>query len=91
MGLLTLPLRLPFLPLQGVIRLAELIGDEADRQLNDPARIRRELEEAQRLRAAGDISDEELALIEREVTSRLVGPVVPGEAPATATGGEGRG
>jgi Gas vesicle protein G len=91
MGLLTLPLRLPFLPLQGVIRLAELIGDEADRQLNDPARIRRELEEAQRLWAAGDISDEELARIEQEVTSRLVGPVVPEGAPATTTGGERHG
>ncbi len=87
MGLLTLPLRLPFLPLQGVIRLAEVIGDEAERQLNDPVRIRRELEEAQRLWAAGEISDEERARIEQEVTSRLVGPVVPPEAPAT-TGGE---
>jgi Gas vesicle protein G len=91
MGLLTLPVRLPFLPLQGVIRLAELIGDEAERQLNDPVRIRRELEEAERQRAAGEITDEELARIQQEVTSRLVGPVVPAEAPATTTGGERHG
>ena len=89
MGLLTLPLRLPLLPLQGVIRLAELIGDEAERQLNDPARIRQELEEAQRLWAAGDISDEELARIQNEVTGRLVGPVELGGA--TTTGGERHG
>lgn len=91
MGLLSLPLRLPFLPVQGVIRLAELIGEEAERQLNDPARIRRELEEAERQRAAGEITDEELALIQQEVTSRLVGPVVPGDVPGTTTGGERHG
>ena len=87
MGLLTLPLRLPFLPLRAVIHLGELIGEEANRQLNDPVRIRRELEEAQRLWAAGEISDEELAQLEQEVTSRLIGPVVPREA-APTTGGE---
>jgi hypothetical protein len=90
MGLLTLPLRLPLLPLRGVIRLGELIGDEAERQLNDPARIRRELEEAQRLWAAGEITDEELARIEEEITSQLVSPAVPEEAPTT-TGGERHG
>jgi hypothetical protein len=90
MGLLTLPLRLPLMPLQGVIRLAELIGEEAEQQLNDPARVRRELEEAQRLWAAGDISDEELARIEEEVTSQLISPAVPEEAPTT-TGGERHG
>ena len=90
MGLLTLPLRLPLLPLRGVIRLGELIGDEAERQLNDPARIRRELEEAQRLWAAGEITDEELARIEEEITSQIVSPVVPEEAPTT-TGGERHG
>lgn len=91
MGLLTLPLRLPLLPLQAVIRLAELIGEEAERQLNDPARIRQELEEAQRQWAAGDISDEELARIQNEVTGRLVGPVGDSEATATTTGGERHG
>jgi len=91
MGLLTLPFSLPLLPVRGVIRLAELIGEEAERQLNDPARIRRELEEAERQRAAGEITDEELARIQDEVTSRLVGPVVPQESPATTTGGERHG
>jgi uncharacterized membrane protein len=72
MGLLTLPFRLPLLPLQAVIRLGELIGEEAERQLHDPARVRRELEEAQRRWAAGEISDEELAQIENEAASRLL-------------------
>jgi len=72
MGLLTLPIRLPVMPLQAVIRLAELIGDEAERELRDPARVRRNLEEAQRRRAAGEISDEELSRIENEATSSLL-------------------
>ena len=77
MELLTLPFRLPFLPVQGVIKLAELIEEEADRQYRDPARIRRELEEAQRQRDAGEITDDELAQIEDELTSILVAPSVP--------------
>jgi uncharacterized membrane protein len=72
MGLVTLLFRLRILPLQGVIRLAELIGEEAERQLHDPARVRRELEEAQQRWAAGDISDEELSRIENEAASRLL-------------------
>jgi chorismate mutase len=81
MGLLTLPLRLPFLPVQTVIRLAELIQDEAERELYDPARIRRQLEEAQRQRAAGSISEEELTRIEHELTSQLTRSGRPGGVP----------
>lgn len=74
MHLLTLPLRLPLLPVTGVVRLAELIADEAERQLHDPARVRRELEDAQRRRDAGEISDEELARFEEQAMSVLVSP-----------------
>jgi hypothetical protein len=72
MGLLTLPLRLPFLPVRGVIKLGELIGEETERELYDPARVRRELEEAQRQRDSGEISDQELAQIEDRLASTLV-------------------
>lgn len=71
MEVLTLPFRLPFLPVQGIIKLGELIQDEAERQLYDPARVRRELEEAQRRRDAGEISDEELSQTEDELTTTL--------------------
>ncbi|HEV3380440.1 MAG TPA: gas vesicle protein GvpG [Trebonia sp.] len=73
MGLLTAVLRLPFLPVTGFIRLTELISEEAERNLRDPARIRRELEDAQRRRDAGEISGEELARIEDNATELLVG------------------
>ncbi|MGH3170767.1 MAG: gas vesicle protein GvpG [Trebonia sp.] len=78
MDLLTLLFRLPFLPVKGVIKLTELISDEADRELHDPARIRRELEDAQRRYDAGEISDEELARIEDNATELLVGEMSAG-------------
>ena len=71
MEVLTLLFRLPFLPMQGVIRLAELIGDEAERQLHDPALIRRQLEEAEQEWQAGNISEEELSQAVEEATARL--------------------
>ncbi|MBO0706654.1 MAG: gas vesicle protein GvpG [Candidatus Dormibacteraeota bacterium] len=79
MGLLTLLPRLPFLPLTGTLKLGEIIAEEADRQLHDPARIRRELEDAQQRHAAGEITDEELAQIEDQVTQLLV-PGAPAKA-----------
>jgi hypothetical protein len=83
MNPLTLVLRLPVLPIEGVIklgiqieneviRLAEVIEEEADRELHDPARIRRELEEAQRRHDAGEISDEELAQVEDQLSQTMV-------------------
>jgi uncharacterized membrane protein len=77
MELLTLLFRLPFLPVQGVIKLGELIQEEAERQLRDPARIRRELEDAERRHQAGEISDEEFAQIQDELASTLVTEVAP--------------
>jgi hypothetical protein len=63
--------RLPFLPLRGVIRLAELIGDEAEHQLHDPVLVRRQMEEAEREWRAGNITEEELSRVVEEATSRL--------------------
>lgn len=80
MNPLTLPFRLPFLPLRQVIWVAERIGEQAERELRDPARVRRELEEAQRSRAAGEISDEELSEIEEAATSSLVRAASPPDA-----------
>jgi hypothetical protein len=81
MGLLTAPFRLPFLPVQGVIKLGELLQEEAERQLRDPARIRRELDEAQRRYEAGEISEEEFIQIQDELASTLVTEVAPPSVP----------
>jgi hypothetical protein len=87
--LLTLLLRLPFLPVRGFVRLAEVIRDEADRQLYDPAVVRRQLEAAEEAHAAGRIPDEELADIERAAVGRLTGQA-PGQSPPGASPGDGR-
>ncbi len=71
MSLLTLPFRLPLLPLHAVIRLAEVIEEEAERTLYNPATIRRELEQIEQSRAAGEISDEEAAELQAEAVARF--------------------
>jgi len=71
MGLITGILTLPLAPVRGVTWLAEQIYTEADRQWRDPERIRRELQEAERARDAGEISDRECNEIQDSLLSRL--------------------
>ena len=86
MSLLTLPFRLPLLPVQGVIRLAEILRDEAERQYHDPVPVREELEEAEQAAASGQMSDE--ALAERE--EQIIGRLAPQQAPADRSSASGR-
>jgi Gas vesicle protein G len=79
-GLLTLPFRLPLLPLRAVVRLAELIQEEAERQLADPATVRRELEQIEAARASGEISAEEADALTEEAVARLTQITVTGPA-----------
>lgn len=77
MDLLTLIFRLPFLPMRGTVRLAEIIRDQADQQLHDPASVRRQLEQIEEARIHGQVSDQEVAQAEAEAVSRLgLGPGV---------------
>lgn len=61
MNLLTFLVRLPFFPVQGFVKLASAIRDEAERDMANPGTIRRELEHAERARASGEMSDEQAA------------------------------
>lgn len=91
---LTLLFRLPFLPMKGVIKLAESIQQEAERELYNPARIRRELDEVQRQADAGEISAEESAEREDKLASTMVtgrpGPSRPGRRYHRARAGGNR-
>ncbi len=87
MSLLTLPFRLPLLPLHAVIRLAEVIEEEAERTLYNPATIRRELEQIEQSRAAGEISDEEAAELQAEAVARFT--QLRGDGAAAADGDRG--
>jgi hypothetical protein len=70
---LTLPFRLPFLPITALIRLAEIIDEEVQRELQSPVAVRRALEEIEEARESGQLSADEVAEAERDVVSRLTG------------------
>ncbi|WP_397351855.1 gas vesicle protein GvpG [Nonomuraea gerenzanensis] len=59
MGLVSGIFTWPMLPVKGLVRLAEMIQDQADRELRNPAAVRRRLEEIEAARAAGQITEEE--------------------------------
>ena len=82
MDLLTLLLRLPLLPLQGFLRLGELVDEEVQRELRDPARLRHDLEQIQQALESGQISEEEAARAEEEAVTRFT-QLVEGETAVT--------
>jgi len=71
-GLITGILGLPLAPVRGTIWIAEQIRQQAEEELYDPATIRAQLEQVDRARAAGDLSDEEATQLEDELVDRLL-------------------
>jgi hypothetical protein len=71
MGLFTGLVLLPLAPVRGVVWLAEQVQEQAERQLYDPQRIVRLLEEVAEARDAGEITEEEAARREDELVSLL--------------------
>ena len=67
----TLLFRLPLMPLRGVIQLGEALHDQAEQELHNPASVRRQLEQGERVHAAGEISDEDLAGVQAQAVDRL--------------------
>jgi hypothetical protein len=74
MNLLTLPFRLPLLPVEGVIRLGQLIEEQAEGELHDPASVQRQLEEIEQARSTGEMSGEDAAQAEAQAIGRLIKP-----------------
>ena len=72
MDLLTMLFRLPVMPLKGFIRLAEILHDQAEEELRNPAAVRRQLEEADQARVSGEMSDRDVAHVEGEAVGRLL-------------------
>lgn len=72
MGLLTAILKLPVLPLTGTIAAAEQVLRQAEAEFYDPGRIRAELEEVDRLRDEGTLSEEDATAWEDELVERLM-------------------
>lgn len=76
MDLFTLLFGWPLLPLQGVLRLGELIQEQAEREMRDPMTVRRRLEELEQAADAGLISEEEQVAAMEEILRRMTGPPV---------------
>jgi hypothetical protein len=72
MDLLTLLFRLPFVPLRGFVQLATILHDQAERELHDPASVRRQLEEVEQARVSGEMSDQDIAHVEGQAVGRLL-------------------
>jgi hypothetical protein len=70
MNPLVLPFRLPLLPLTALIKLAEVLEEEAEREWQ--AAIRRQLEDAEYARVSGRASDAEAARLEEQAIRQLI-------------------
>jgi cytochrome c-type biogenesis protein CcmH/NrfG len=72
MGLFSALFTWPLAPVQGLIKLGELIEEQVERQLHDPASVRRRLEEVEEARAAGLITEQEEARATEEILQRMI-------------------
>jgi len=81
MGLFTTLITLPLAPVRGVAWIAEEIAEEADRQLNDGSRIRRELLQLELDRDTGAIGEVEYLRLSDSLARRLAQGPGPGDAP----------
>lgn len=73
MGLLSGILTLPLAPVRGVMWVAEQIEAEVDREMNDPAVLRRKIDEAERAYERGEIDEAERDARQEELLGRLIG------------------
>jgi cytochrome c-type biogenesis protein CcmI len=73
-GLLGALLTAPLAPVRVAVWVGELIRDEVDQQLYDPAVIRRQLEELDEDRTAGRIDPADADRRQRELIGRLIRP-----------------
>lgn len=71
MGLISGLLTLPLAPVRGVAWVAEQVAEEADRELYDEGRIRRELADIDMRREDGSLSPEEADHLEAGLMERL--------------------
>jgi hypothetical protein len=72
-GLLTGLVTLPLAPVRGTIWVAERLLEEAERELNDPAALERQLVDAEAAVERGEMSREEFEVLEDELLRRMIG------------------
>jgi hypothetical protein len=67
-------LLLPVAPVRGVIKLGEILQRQANQELHNPARTRRQLEELEERRAQGEISAEEEKKAQEAILATMIAP-----------------
>ena len=72
MGLITGLLTLPLAPVRGVALIAELLAEEAERELAEAESPERALAELEAARAAGELTDEQFAELESELIEMIL-------------------
>ena len=72
MGLFKELLLLPMAPVRGAMAVPDLVRREAEREFYNPAIIRQQLDDVDRRRRDGELSDNEADLIEQELIDRLL-------------------
>jgi hypothetical protein len=70
--LVTLTVGLPFAPLRGLLAVARVLQEEAERQMYDPSAARRELEELEELQSGRTIEGEVVDDAQQAVLDRLL-------------------
>lgn len=73
MGLMGLLFGWPLAPVRVVMRLGELIQEQVEHELRDPAAVRRRLEAIEEARRSGQITEEEEAQAVEEVLRTMTG------------------
>ncbi|GAA3646708.1 hypothetical protein GCM10022224_006890 [Nonomuraea antimicrobica] len=90
MGLISLLFGWPVAPVKGVIKLGELIQKQVEREVRDPVVVRHRLEEIERLKAVGAMSEQDAAREMELLLQQMTGRSGPASA-GTVTGGQERG
>jgi len=72
MGILTALVTLPLAPVRGTIWVAEVLLEEAERQMRDPRVVEQQLLEAEAAYERGELTEDEFADIEDELLGRLL-------------------
>ena len=72
MGLFTGLILLPLAPVRGVVWVAELLAEEAERELAAQGSPETALAELEAARASGELSDEEFAALQTELIDAMI-------------------
>lgn len=71
MGVLSSILLWPLAPVRGVVALGEVIQEQVEQEMRNPALARRELEATQEAYQSGEISADEMERSEQQVLDRM--------------------